>query len=339
MQELWFPFPGAVAKLNSSKLKFVPLVTTGDRTGMIPSDQLRMILGDPNLRGKIEAENSTGDVYTLAAHITGEVADAAKPDADKAGDDKKDADKKAADKSDASKSGSAAAEAAAKSRAARLSHPLNVVLVMDIDLMEANVFGIRSRTDEDEIGVHFDNIVFVANALDSLAGDDRFIEIRKRKPEHRTLTTIDNKVSQYRAEVADLRKKDTKKYNAQVKDAEDEGAKTEREFQDLQKQVSDLQRQGQDIPEDLQVRIAQAMVRNAVDQASLKSRLDKLGRDHQHDLEVLDRQLNTNVREEQNWYKFLAVLLPPIPPIIVAIFVFFSRRAQEREGVARSRLR
>ena len=124
LQELWFPFPGAVAKLNSSKMKFVPLVTTGDRTGMIPSDQLRMILGDPNSREKTEDDNSTpGEVYTLAAHITGEVPEAAKPDADKPPADAKDADKKAADKSDAGKSGSAAAEAAAKSRAARLSHP------------------------------------------------------------------------------------------------------------------------------------------------------------------------------------------------------------------------
>ena len=35
----------------------------------------------------------------------------------------------------------------------------------------------------------------------------------------------------------------------------------------------------------------------------------------------------------------LAVLLPPIPPLVVAFFVFFRRRAQEREGVASTRLR
>jgi ABC-2 type transport system permease protein len=34
-----------------------------------------------------------------------------------------------------------------------------------------------------------------------------------------------------------------------------------------------------------------------------------------------------------------AVLLPPIPPLLVAIVVFFTRRAKEREGVSRSRLR
>jgi hypothetical protein len=35
----------------------------------------------------------------------------------------------------------------------------------------------------------------------------------------------------------------------------------------------------------------------------------------------------------------MTVLLPPILPLAIAIVVFFTRRAREREGVARSRLR
>jgi ABC-2 type transport system permease protein len=34
-----------------------------------------------------------------------------------------------------------------------------------------------------------------------------------------------------------------------------------------------------------------------------------------------------------------AVVLPPIPPLLVALVVFFTRRAREREGVSRARLR
>ena len=41
----------------------------------------------------------------------------------------------------------------------------------------------------------------------------------------------------------------------------------------------------------------------------------------------------------QDEYKMWAVLLPPLPPLFVAAVVFFTRRAREREGVARSRLR
>jgi hypothetical protein len=33
------------------------------------------------------------------------------------------------------------------------------------------------------------------------------------------------------------------------------------------------------------------------------------------------------------------VLLPPLPPLLLAAFVFFHRRSMEREGVDKSRLR
>jgi ABC-2 type transport system permease protein len=41
----------------------------------------------------------------------------------------------------------------------------------------------------------------------------------------------------------------------------------------------------------------------------------------------------------QDWYKTAAVLLPPIPPLLVGLYVFFNRRAREREGVSKARLR
>jgi ABC-2 type transport system permease protein len=52
-----------------------------------------------------------------------------------------------------------------------------------------------------------------------------------------------------------------------------------------------------------------------------------------------ETDLTLKVKQVQDRYKMLAVLLPPIPPLLLAVYVFFSRRAREREGVARSRLR
>jgi hypothetical protein len=53
----------------------------------------------------------------------------------------------------------------------------------------------------------------------------------------------------------------------------------------------------------------------------------------------VERKLESQIRREQDRQKWLAVLLPPILPLVLAFFVFFKRRAQEREGVAKSRLR
>ena len=92
LQEMWFPFPGAIEKLNSSKMKFVELVTTGDKTGTVPSDQVRSLFEDSRARMQVENDGTTREFYCLAAHITGDVKGKAAPDADKTdkADEKKD---------------------------------------------------------------------------------------------------------------------------------------------------------------------------------------------------------------------------------------------------------
>jgi ABC-2 type transport system permease protein len=52
-----------------------------------------------------------------------------------------------------------------------------------------------------------------------------------------------------------------------------------------------------------------------------------------------ERELAAEIRGVQDTYKLLAVALPPIPPILLALMVFFHRRKSEQEGVAASRLR
>jgi hypothetical protein len=219
------------------------------------------------------------------------------------------------------------------------THQLNVILVADIDLMNGNVFDIRARSEEEDIGVHFDNIVFVVNALDALSGDDRFIEIRKRKPSHRELTTIEEKRAEYQADVVDKQKEYKDKYEEEKKKTEEEAADVSKKFQDLKKKVDDAQSKGEDLSLDLQMELQEAVINRAVEEQRVKNKEEQLDRDYQRDVEKLDRKLNTDIRHEQNFYKFIAVLFPPIPPFLVAVFVYFRRRAEEREGVAKSRLR
>jgi ABC-2 type transport system permease protein len=64
----------------------------------------------------------------------------------------------------------------------------------------------------------------------------------------------------------------------------------------------------------------------------LQTRFDKEAKE-------LERQLNESVQTRQGLYKALAVFIPPIFPLLIGLAVFFSRRAGEQEGVARSRLR
>jgi len=75
------------------------------------------------------------------------------------------------------------------------------------------------------------------------------------------------------------------------------------------------------------------------EQQRLKTKIDTLTLQRDREIKKSERTLAQEIRRVQDSYKLWAVLLPPIPPLIVAFIVFFNRRAKEREGVSKARLR
>jgi ABC-2 type transport system permease protein len=45
------------------------------------------------------------------------------------------------------------------------------------------------------------------------------------------------------------------------------------------------------------------------------------------------------VQRTQNKFKAWAILLPPIPPLLLGLVVFARRRVMEREGISKNRMR
>lgn len=328
LNEMWFPFPGAIEKLNTSKMKFVELVTTGDATGTVPSDELRSLLSDrsPQARAAMEAEGVTRDNYCLAAHITGDVKGAPAPDTDTA---------KGADKN---KPKSAVAEAE-KRRAAEATHHVNVVLVSDIDLMSDEVFNMRTSGTEEIIGAHFDNVPFVLNALDVLAGDARFVAIRKREPSHRTLERIEE-IRNYYLSVRDEAERNSQdNMNQEIAKANAKLADYQKKLGELQKDAQDAANRGEELSPEKRTELSDLVLSTAFEQQRTQNHIDQIKQKEARDVEVENRKMNSAIERREDLYKYLAVLIPPIFPLIVGMFVFFSRRAQEREGVSKSRLR
>jgi ABC-2 type transport system permease protein len=179
---------------------------------------------------------------------------------------------------------------------------INVVLVSDIDWIAPVIFMLRERGNSEDMPIdwRFQNVAFVLNILDSLAGDDRFLEVRKRTRPHRILTKVDEATEESR-----------------------------REFLKQQQEYKQETKQELDTIE---------MVRRT-EQRKLDVQRQSLESDRDRKIKQSERDLAQKVRGVQDRYKLLAVILPPIPPLLLALVVFFHRRKAEQEGVDARRLR
>jgi ABC-2 type transport system permease protein len=308
LQHILFPYPGSIVQRRASGLTFTPLVTTGRDSGTVEFGDLMQMNpfggGALNPNPRRRPENVS---YVLAAHIQGKL----RPTAMMAGDkDQKTADAKPA---------------------AGGQPTINVVLVADIDMLSEVFFHLRELGDMPQAGVFFDfdNVSFALNALDSLAGDDRFLDLRKRRAQHRTLTKIDKATEKARKEtdqaIAECRAEVEKTRDEEQKKLDESKAKLEKDWQSQNLGAIELAN-----------RLGMAMQDG---QKRMAAKIEQVEREANERTERIETKLNLEVQTVQNAYKFWAVVLPPLPLLGLALGVFFIRRAHEHEGVSKSRLR
>ncbi len=359
MKDIVFFYPGAVAKKEDVKLKFTPLVRTSNASGRLNrSDVLQADMFGMRLNNEAVAQ-PTGVEYVLAARIQGPAP--AEPDpklkmlADEAPGGAAPASSATAPKNEVkpetvvnpyalpaatptaspTATGAPAAAASATPTAsatgtapAKPAKPreMNVVIVTDLDVMGSRLFTLRNMR---QAGVdrprNFDDVTFVLNALDSLSGDERFIDVRKRRPEHRTLTTLE----QINANTSARIQQQIDKYKKQNDD--DYAKASDRFNEELEKLRNNTTLKLIDKQSRLAIFEKDMARRLAATRQQLDIRFEK---EQKEEL----RKQSDEIRGYQALYKKIAVFIPPIFPLLIGVIVYFSRRAGEQEGVDRSRL-
>jgi len=297
LQEVLFPFPGSIEKTGGGELTLTPLARTGKRSGTIEVARVEQALQGGDTRMLRAFEKPGDETMTLA------VAVERKQSPSKEGDPEPKA--------------------------------IRAVVVSDIDLLSGVFFGLRNRRDE-TFNFDFDNVTFALNVLDWLSGDDRFVEVRKRKPKHRTLERIEGAVASAREDAEKQRATFIGEFDKAEREANDAMQKDVGAFE---KKIKEMEEQGDANPQAAMQAMQQLASSQRLAQRKLDTKIEQLRRKRDVEVESVERKLESTIRREQDWQKWLAVILPPIPPLIVAFFVFFRRRALEREGVAKSRLR
>jgi ABC-2 type transport system permease protein len=301
LKELMFLFSGTLKQKNGSKAKFTPLVSTGTFSGTMPLSEIRTMQRSGMDRAT-EIRNRRGQPQGVPQVIAALIE----------------------------------AETAADANA----KPVKVVYCSDLDCMSSVFIDIRKNPSQlDDIKFQFQNITFVLNVVDVLAGETKYPAIRRHVPTYSTLKLVEAQADEARREEAQERSKAVEKYNEKLADAEAESSKAERQFKEA---VDKLQTQGA-IDSSKQQELLQRMTEYQMKQAQLAKKLElereKLSRDRDRNIRDARRKADEAVDEIQNNYKWLAVFIPPIPPLLVGIVVFVSRRLREREGISKTRLR
>ncbi len=314
LQYLMLPFPGHLNKSGKSTLNYKPIAWTIYRpSGTASVEKIRDAFQADmleSLNERLDRVNQTTEgPKEIAAHITGEIAlPETKPEP-------------LPGEPDASEAAPALPKTA----------KLNVVLIADIDLLHNEIFQMQEAGSPPGMGINldFENVPFVLNAIDSVAGDTRFLDIRTRRPIHRTLQRIDKVTDEMRQKTAENRERYQKELEERIKD---DTLKLADRLEQINK---DFQNQGMSQEEAMSR--YQAVSFSA--KKSMQSTLDALRREVSQKIELAEVKLNEYIRKIQGQYKFYAVVLPPIPPLMIACLVFMTRRMREYEGVPKSRRR
>ena len=324
LQRLIFPFPGAIVN-DDSPYVFSELVMTGTDSGQVRySDVFEMsMFGGMQLNPRLSMleGRAKSKSYCLATHVKGKPKKSGGPKDEGASSGKTDSDDKLKQVL-----GDAATDGKDNGKKS-VDEEYNVIVVADIDCLTSWLFDNRAQgADPDqELDLDFDNVSFVLNCLDVLAGDDRFVAIRRHRPQHRVLESIGDA---QRREAEELQK---------ARDAAN--TKEMEQIADLEKRRDDKIKE---LNDNKSLNFEEKRQKLALFQENERRRIaawkEQSQREREAELKKIKQNLASDVRRVQDSYKFASVILPPIPPLLLGLYVYFNKRAREREGVAKSRL-
>ncbi len=206
--------------------------------------------------------------------------------------------------------------------AARITGKTNAIVVADADFIGSQFFDLRRRGVEN---LNFDNVTFVLNAVDELAGDPSFIALRKRRPRLRTLEAVEARTRVYEQK--------------QKEETQLAQATADKRLKEAQARL-DLGVRQVEMRPDLDEQTKRIMISNLQTAENRRLEVARANIDDEREREIEDARasMESSVRGIQNTIKLMAVSLPPIPAFLLFLFVSLRKLRRERIGVSAERL-
>lgn len=192
---------------------------------------------------------------------------------------------------------------------------VNTIFVADLDIVASLFFQIRAQGIQD---FQFDNITFLLNCVDTLAGEESFISLRSRRPQHRTLSLIEERERDY-----------TTKWLAEREQAEQRATDELSKARQRLNEKVDAIRSNPDLDarsKDIQIATVQSVEQRLLEE---KERAIEDQKEQEINLAKVKRRKEENAI--RNFYKLWALVLAPIPAVLLGIVTTVRRVNRERE--------
>ncbi len=302
LRELLMFYPGSVRKSVDSKLEFQPLIQLGPDSGITPWDRLTETPVQPVRSINPRTGEMTVDNRSPTSQITTEDLVVIRPSQPTMLDDDN------------------------HIVAARITgtgdNKIDVVFITDSDFVSQVYY--EQEEALDPLEQNFDNLAFLQNSIEVLAGNEEFVSLRNRRSNPRTLVKLEREFEKFRSERAKEQELAEKEMTTEL---EAEQKKLNAATQEIQANESlnwlqKLQRTSQEAS-DAQRRFD---LRKRKLEKELDARIDKLS--------AIEEQ---RISAVENTTRYTSIIAAPLPALLLGILVLWWRYSSEQRNITPER--
>lgn len=198
---------------------------------------------------------------------------------------------------------------------------VNVIFASDIDMISDVFFAIREQGD---LPLELDNVSFVMNCVDELAGDDSYLELRKRRPTMRTLTALQEQRDQFIQEKKEQERK-------AEKDAEEEIEQAQARFDEEKEKIRDNPELSDRLKREKLIELAERETKR------LELAGQDIDREKQKEIRTITRNMERRIRSVEQAARYRALLLSPLPAVILGLAMMLTILISEKKNVSPER--
>lgn len=198
---------------------------------------------------------------------------------------------------------------------------INVIYIADTDLVSDFFFHLRETK---QFKLDLDNVTFILNAVDVLAGDTATVDLRNRRPRHRTLTSVELQTAKF-VEAA----------NKERQAAAEDAKQTLKEAKARLAEKVDKIKKDESLDDD--TRLQQVLLAQSEEQRRLEVAEANINQEKEVKIDASRTKMDRQTRQVKDRYYAFALLASPIPALLLGLIVWMARLNDEQKDIAPNR--